>query len=331
MQPDVLISFVVPVYNAAGTLGRCLDSILAQRGAPYEIIAVDDASADGSLEVLRQYERAYPAVVQVSSQPNGGPGEARNLGIRQARGRYVAFVDSDDTLAPGYLPAVEALLHTHDPDLLVLSYDRVYRRKKSVFERGYAYSRWTLFDTPLSVATHPELVCKIEGAAWLKIVRRAWLTADEALFFGQGRMAEDLEASLKWLLSAEKIVVTGQKLYAYNIYPGSLNAATDALRRFIDVQATVCGHYQARGQFGVCFAELECVFAKHLLLSSLLRLWSADGPGKYALFLELRAALLAYFPKYHHNKYLRAEPLHARLALYLTAKCPWVLRWLLRT
>ena len=93
-----MISLIVPVYNGAadgGTLLReCLDSIVAQRGVDFELLAVDDGSTDGTAAILAGYAGRYP-FVRVFGKANGGVSSARNLGVGMARGEFVCFVDAD--------------------------------------------------------------------------------------------------------------------------------------------------------------------------------------------------------------------------------------------
>ncbi len=90
------ISVIVPVYNAAGCLHRSLRSVLRQTLPDFELIAVDDCSTDESAEILRGYRALDDRVRVFSTVRNGGPGAARNVGLGHARGRYIAFLDSDD-------------------------------------------------------------------------------------------------------------------------------------------------------------------------------------------------------------------------------------------
>lgn len=93
------LSVVVPVYNMAkdGNLEYCINSLVNQTLQNMEIIAVDDASTDDSLKILRDYEQKYPGRVKVIASPeNRKQGGARNLGIREAQGRYIGFMDADD-------------------------------------------------------------------------------------------------------------------------------------------------------------------------------------------------------------------------------------------
>ncbi|MGN6251181.1 MAG: bifunctional glycosyltransferase/CDP-glycerol:glycerophosphate glycerophosphotransferase [Marmoricola sp.] len=94
-----VLTVVMPVHNVVEYLPAALDSVLTQSLHELEVIAVDDASTDGCLDVLRAYERRDPRV-RVLTQPKSGQGPARNLGVRHARGEFLTFVDSDDTVPP---------------------------------------------------------------------------------------------------------------------------------------------------------------------------------------------------------------------------------------
>ena len=99
------LSVIVPVYNMAadGKLNYCMDSLLNQTIQEYEILAVDDASTDDSLKVLREYERKYPDKVRVISYPvNKRQGGAKNEGLKAACGEWIGFIDSDDWVVPDY-------------------------------------------------------------------------------------------------------------------------------------------------------------------------------------------------------------------------------------
>ena len=96
------ISVIVPVYNVAAYVGECLSSLVHQTFTDFEIIAVNDGSTDGSLAILREFESSYP-FIRVIDQPNAGVSAARKAGLALAQGKYVTFVDSDDSVATTYL------------------------------------------------------------------------------------------------------------------------------------------------------------------------------------------------------------------------------------
>lgn len=97
-----MISFIIPIYNAEDYLAQCIESIFAQRGTySYEIILIDDESTDSSLAIAQAYA-GKDSRVTILTQPHAGQSAARNLGLRHAKGEYIAFVDADDYLAPDW-------------------------------------------------------------------------------------------------------------------------------------------------------------------------------------------------------------------------------------
>lgn len=114
---NMFLSFVVPVYNTEKYLAECLDSLLDQ-GIPYydyEIICVNDGSTDGSLQILRSYEKKC-ANIRVIDTENSGVSTARNKGIDAARGDYIWFVDSDDFIRRGFLTVLYNHINETDAD-----------------------------------------------------------------------------------------------------------------------------------------------------------------------------------------------------------------------
>lgn len=114
------LSVIVPVYNTAVYLQECVESIYAQGVAGMEVIFVDDASTDDSLQVLKALQQKYPFRI-LTQEKNGGQSAARNRGIREAQGRYLLFVDSDDRLCPGIVPVL--LRRAQEQQLDVLYFD----------------------------------------------------------------------------------------------------------------------------------------------------------------------------------------------------------------
>lgn len=100
-------SVVVPVYNRAGVLGAALKSVIGQTEQDFEIVVVDDGSSDDPRSVA---EAIGDPRIRVIRQANGGGGAARNTGIREARGQFIAFLDSDDSFLPHHLGAMRRLL-----------------------------------------------------------------------------------------------------------------------------------------------------------------------------------------------------------------------------
>lgn len=89
-------SVIIPIYNSAGFIGRCISSVLKSGYPVLEIIVVDDASSDDTVRIVEEYRRKYPEIIKLlRHDTNGGPAKARNTGARQAAGDYIFFLDSD--------------------------------------------------------------------------------------------------------------------------------------------------------------------------------------------------------------------------------------------
>ena len=98
---DIKISVVIPSYNAEKYIARCIDSVLNTGYDNLEIICINDGSKDGTLSVLREYEKKYDSI-KVIDTPNEGASKARNLGIEKACGDFITFLDSDDWIHPQF-------------------------------------------------------------------------------------------------------------------------------------------------------------------------------------------------------------------------------------
>ena len=168
-----LLSVVLPVYKVQGYLRQCLDSLLEQAFTDFEIVAVDDCSPDHSGAILAEYAARDPRVRVVTPPANVGLGRARNLGLDQAVGDYVWFVDSDDWLAQGALTAVADRLADTDPDVLIVGFDRVHSDGRVV--KGGAAKVLAEAPETFTVEQWPRIF-NVLHVAWNKVVRRDLLT-----------------------------------------------------------------------------------------------------------------------------------------------------------
>ena len=120
-----LLSIIIPVYNVAPYIGKCLNSLLSQTFQNFEVFMVDDGSTDDSGKICNQYATRDPRF-KVIHKPNGGVSSARNAGLDVCRGKYIAFVDPDDSLAPDTYENIYYLEAHPEVDLVQFPYYNCY-------------------------------------------------------------------------------------------------------------------------------------------------------------------------------------------------------------
>lgn len=118
----VAVSVVVPVYNVEKYIERCLDSLVRQKfGYEYEIIIVNDGTKDNSMTIADRFASEYD-FIRIITQQNAGLSAARNTGLANARGEYIAFVDSDDFVSPFYISEMYTLAVKNNADIVQCRY-----------------------------------------------------------------------------------------------------------------------------------------------------------------------------------------------------------------
>jgi glycosyltransferase involved in cell wall biosynthesis len=224
------VSVIIPAYNTADYIGETLESVLAQSFSDFEVIVINDGSPD--TERLEKSIEPFENRIVYLRRDNGGPSAARNTGLRQARGEYVAFLDSDDTWYADYLWSQMQILR-QDPgldlvytDILLFgdspcagkSYMELHPPKgPATFESvlvedcqiptsGTVARRQTLIDAGLF---DERFVRSEDYDLWLRVAHRGGRIAYQRKILGRHRMhAESLAANGEKLLAAELDVVT---------------------------------------------------------------------------------------------------------------------------
>ena len=189
------LSVLVPVYNVEPYIRDCLESVLAQADAGVEILVLDDASPDASMQVVRRVQDAHPGRVRsFAHEGNRGLSAARNSLLEQARGRYVWFLDSDDVLRAGAIEGLRALVERDAPDLVLCDY-ALFGERSGLSQRLRRGWHRRSFDGATAGISHDRdvlLTALLETRqlhTWSKI---ATLSAWRAARFPEGRYFEDI-------------------------------------------------------------------------------------------------------------------------------------------
>ncbi|MFI1711300.1 bifunctional glycosyltransferase/CDP-glycerol:glycerophosphate glycerophosphotransferase [Streptomyces griseoruber] len=210
-------SVIVPCFKVQGFLRECLDSLLSQSYADFEVIAVDDRSPDGCGAILDEYAARDERVRVLHLPENVGLGRARNAGLPHAGGDYLFFLDSDDTLTPGALRAMaDRLAGSADPDVLVFDYARTYwwggTRRNALAHilaeaeagSGAGNGNGGGTDGTFTAAERPEIL-DLLMVVWNKVYRRDFVESN-GFAFPPGYY-EDTPWTFPVMLSAERIAV----------------------------------------------------------------------------------------------------------------------------
>ena len=210
-----LISVIIPIYNLEAHVGRCIESVLAQSYQALQIILVDDGSQDGSGTICDAYAKK-DSRIEVHHKPNGGLSDARNHGLAAARGKYVAFIDADDYVAPDFIKTLYLLCKEHGAQIAQCDFETV--------TGGSFCPKHSKSHT--SVYSDVEMLSNLYSPLYLQTVT-VWSKLYEtrlfdAVRFPVGMTHEDEATTYKLIYAARRIAVTDAKLYAYFYEPNSI-------------------------------------------------------------------------------------------------------------
>lgn len=222
-RDDPLISVVVPVYNVERYVRDCMESLVRQKDEKFEVIVVDDGSPDESISIVEEYAPRLQRL-RVITQSNKGLGGARNTGIAEAEGEFVAFVDSDDTIAPTYVSALRRAQADQGACVVTGNFQLV--SETLDFLKLTHEPAVPELDPP--AAPHE----KVLGALWRSVacarLYRKSLLADADLRFPERIPHEDLFFTYKTLRAAERVGFCEDYAYSWRQRTGSLGKSLTA-------------------------------------------------------------------------------------------------------
>lgn len=234
MSDQLGLSIIVPFYNAKNSLKNCLD-VLSKLNfeKPFEIILIDDASKDNGREILKIYKslNIHLYILDI----NSGPSAARNVGISKSKGKYLYFLDVDDTIDPNTFKVLFNVLNEDDYDL-VFSDKKWIEKSKNQRHNVYDYSAdkvfnnidlnkvmWARFSDPMSAG-------KIFGLTG-RLMKRSLIIDNKILFEEKLRYLEDDTFGWDFLAHVSKARYVRNQLYNYHIYPNLNTASSEGIKR----------------------------------------------------------------------------------------------------
>ena len=229
-----LISIVVPVYNVEKYIHKCMQSILCQSYNKIEVILVNDGSTDKSGEICDEYQK-MDSRVKVIHKENGGLSDARNAGIKNANGKYIMFVDSDDYVSEKIVEYLYNMLKQYDAEIAICDPVHCYPEKEVGFE---AENKRVILDNEKAVI---EMLYQKSFlvSAWAKLYN---IRCFDEIEFPVGMLFEDGAIMYKLFDNASKVVYGNAKLYAYMHREGSITTAKYTERDYDII--TICKEMQ---------------------------------------------------------------------------------------
>ena len=210
---EILLSFIIPIYNTEDYLESCVDGIISQNTENIEIILVDDGSSDNSPVICDNYSEKYD-FVKVIHKPNSGAADSRNVGIRKAVGKYILFVDSDDCLYDGSVSRIINTIRQKDADIIFLDSEKVFSNG-SVLPTGFDYNEEALNSGNRNVALNSLLFMnKYPMAPWDKVFKTS-LIRDNEIYFVTGFIPEDIDFVRRAIFNAQSFAYCKGKHYGY--------------------------------------------------------------------------------------------------------------------
>ena len=225
---DVKISVVLPVYNVANYLRKCLDSLVNQTFKDFEVICVNDGSTDLSLGILEGYA-VSDSRFKIINQENQGLSGARNTGIEHVQGDYVIFVDSDDWLEENALELLYDHVKGFNSDITMFKFKFFDEDTKKISESQNSKLEIipdSLITSNFNYNNVLDILFKISHSPFNKLYKTSFLRELDAKFL-YGSYYEDLEFFYKVFLKAEKVSVLPKYLYFYRIRDESISNIGD--------------------------------------------------------------------------------------------------------
>lgn len=301
-QRPVKLSIVVPCYKTENLLPRCLDSLLAQDLGGIEIIAVNDGSPDGTLALLRSYEKAHPGLVRVLDKKNGGLWNARWSGTEVAVGDYVAYLDSDDYVATTFASDLYGTAVREDADIVVCGFNRIDEESGGCISTEMDTAKPTFLPHE-----EPGRLVEINPAAWNKCYRRDLLMRMHRLDAPPLILEDVTLTQLAYLACDGKLAFTGTAPHYYMVRKGSMiNTVTPAQVESVKkAMLEVKSDFVADGASQALQEELDAVAFLHLGVSMSFRLSSVEGLDLGSAIAQTTAYLDESFPAWRNNTYIK--------------------------
>lgn len=304
MDIPMKLSIIVPVYNMAGggKLQYCLDSLVGQTIADYEIIAVDDCSTDTSMEILSEYAQKYPQKFHAVHSPvNKKQGGAKNIGMDMAKGEWIGFIDSDDWVTKDFYERLIQKGEETGADMVGCDYHLTSRHDMTIGQ--VVHNNKKEQTGILNEEKYKSLI--LDGGSLVVKVYRREIVIDHPGRFPEGIFYEDNALGNSWMLRAKHFEYIQEPLYYYYQHDSS-TVHTFTRKRCEDrmeagrIMLAEAERYSYLDKYR---AEIEFSFTQLFYVNTLFTYMQAVRPVSYGFVKKLGDEMRKNFPQFRQNPY----------------------------
>lgn len=285
---DSTISVIIPVFNVASYLRKCLESVLSQSYTNLQVILIDDGSTDSSGAICDEYAKRDSRIV-VIHQKNGGAAAAKNAGLRVATGKYLSFVDSDDYLEPGAYAHMVAQLEDTHADVIQCAFCDVFPDKTV---SHVVQDEQTAFNCVQYLEQFTkDWTC---GLLWDKLYVRSLF---DGIFFEEGHKIDDEYFTYRGIMNAQKIVRDNFVVYNYRKRRSSVMYSAESGKQIVKDRID----YLSKRRVNVIarFPELRKTFDRHFV--EMMVILSREPLATKESNAMVKQQLRAYFSEKNHT------------------------------
>ena len=304
------ISIIVPVYNAEKYVERCIESIikaLKESKCHGEVLLIDNNSSDGSLAILEKYQKEYPKIIRLLKCKTQGAAATRNYGITKAFGKYIWFIDSDDSVTSDSISKLVKKAEEAKTDLVMLGLKRVY-------DDGHSE-----YIPPVSSkdSEYKSKFIRSELGQVQVLIRRSWWESHK-FKFKEGIIHEDMELLPSIILYTDKFESIDEPFYLYYQNEDSVLHKTKWDPHYYDIYVALESLYKRFEQAEAkekYHDELEWFTIWNLLVDSA-KYFARFKEGKDG-FKKNRQFLCQYFPNWRKNRFMNQKKISWKFRLLL--------------
>ena len=322
----IKLSVIVPCYNAEKFVKRCADSLLAQTLRGMELIFVDDASVDGTPEILRGYNERCPDFVKVIRlNENLRAGGARNAGMRAADGEYVGFADADDWAEPSMYEKLYNAAVTNGAEIAGCDFNRTLTRDGVTASKPFSLDLGGITGNSMEKDKNGFLcgMWSRGGYPVTKVYKKKMLI-ENSLWFPERTRYEDLAWNPLPLMYAEKYVHVPEPLYNYSVNPESATLERNSPHHFerLKTLELFLSECRMRGLYEKYREFVEYYFIGHYYANTVYIAFSRFDEPDFKKINEIKTYIGDNFPDYRNRPCWQRFTENERMLMELTDKDP---------